>query len=37
MSTAVKNTIIETFRSMKEQLNVCAALIDECIQQGTIK
>lgn len=36
MKTA-KKSIVETFKSMKQQLGVCAELIDECIQQGTIK
>lgn len=34
---AVKKSIVETFKSMKHQLGVCAELIDECVQQGTIK
>lgn len=36
MSVA-KKSIAETFKSMKHQFIVCAELIDECIQQGTIR
>lgn len=37
MSTATKNAIVETFRSIKQELDICAELIDTCIQQGTLK
>ena len=37
MSTATKNTIINAFKEMKHQFDLCAIMIDECVQQGTIK
>ncbi len=37
MSTATKNTIVNTFKAIKHELDVCAELIDECVKQGTIK
>lgn len=37
MSTATKNTMIRTFKEMKHQFDLCAKLIDVCVQQGTIK
>lgn len=37
MSTAAKNTIINAFRAIKQELDVCAELIDECVEQGTIR
>lgn len=37
MTTAAKNTIVRKFKAMKQQLDICAEMIDECVQQGTIK
>lgn len=36
MSTAAKK-FVDTFKAIKHQLDVCAILIDECVQQGTLK
>lgn len=37
MSTATKKSIVKKVQEFKHQLNVCAELIDVCIQQGTIR
>ncbi len=35
--SAAKKTIIRTFKAIKHELDVCAELIDECVQHGTLK
>ncbi len=35
--SAAKKSIVETFKSIKHQLDICAELIDVCVQQGTLK
>lgn len=35
MSTATK-AIVKTFEEIKSQFEICAKLIDECIQQGRL-
>lgn len=37
MSTAAKNVIVQKVKEMKHQLDICAEMIDECVQQGTLK
>ncbi len=37
MSTATKNAIVNVFKEIKHQLDTCAELIDECVQQGTLR
>lgn len=37
MTTAAKNTIVQKFKAMKQQFDICAEMINECVQQGTIK
>ena len=37
MSTATKNPIINAITAIKHELETCAELIDECVQQGTIR
>ena len=37
MTTAAKNTIVRKFKEMKQQFDICVEMINECIEQGTIK
>ena len=37
MSTAAKNVIVQKVKEMKHQLDICAEMISECVQQGTLK
>ena len=37
MSTATKNTIVKALKEMKHQFDICAIMIDECVQHGTLK
>lgn len=36
MSTAAK-AIIKTFEEIKCQFEICAKMIDECVEQGNLK